>query len=142
MAYRMTKTERIARDRLTLHMWHWMKDDQDVEDELRKITPAAWATLELDVDCDEPKEKVTLYLDRTVARAFKSMGKGYQARINRLLATWLQMRAAGMLETDEELFKRAMDVADKGKEAKARGEERPIFGVRPTAWPRDEVPEW
>lgn len=142
MAYRMTKSERIARDRLALHMWHWMKDDQDVEDELRKITPRAWATLELDIDCDEPKEKVTLYLDRTVARSFKMMGKGYQARINRLLVTWLQMRAAGMLETDEELLKRAMDVAEKGREAKKRGEERPIFGIRPTAWPRDEVPEW
>jgi len=141
MAYRMTKTERIALDRLMLHTWHWMNDGDTVEEELRRITPRAWATLELDIDCDEPKEKVTLYLDRTVARAFKMMGKGYQARINRLLATWLQMRAAEMLETDEELRKRALDMFEKGRDAKALGEKTPVYGLRPTDWPRDEVPE-
>jgi uncharacterized protein (DUF4415 family) len=142
MAYRMTKTERIARDRLTFHMWHWMNDDDAVEEELRKITPRAWATLELDIDCDEPKEKVTLYLDRTVARSFKMMGKGYQARINRLLATWLQMRAAEMLETDTELLRRAAEVATMTKEALARGEKVPTFAAPPRDWPKDKVPDW
>ncbi|WP_348540471.1 BrnA antitoxin family protein [Shimia sp. R9_3] len=60
----------------------------------------------------ERKEKVTLYLDKSVARFYRAMGKGYQARINRLLATWAQMKIAEELHIDA-----AMD--DQGDSAEA-----------------------
>ena len=60
----------------------------------RKEVPDAWHTLEMDIEAEGPKEKVTLYLDRAVIRMFRQMGKGYQGRINRILETWMQMKMA------------------------------------------------
>lgn len=60
----------------------------------RKEVPEAWHTLEMDVETERPKEKVTLYLDRAVLAMFREMGKGYQGRINRILETWMQMKMA------------------------------------------------
>ena len=101
----MTKTQRIARERLTYHLW--MLDRHTLDPvTLRDDFPEEWHTIEADVDVEEPKEKVTLYLDRSVARLFKGMGKGYQNRINRILATWMHMRAMGLLETERYLGER------------------------------------
>ena len=106
MTHRVTKTERIAKERFTYHMWR-LAGEMDLTDyDSRAHVPDAWHCIEQDIDCEEPKVKVTLYLDRSVARCFKAMGKGYQARINRLLQTWLQLRASGMLETDRVLRER------------------------------------
>ncbi|MGJ5620401.1 BrnA antitoxin family protein [Sulfitobacter sp. MF3-043] len=112
---RISKSERIARERFTYHMWRLTGDLGLSDYEVRENVPDAWHSIEQDIDCEEPKEKVTLYLDRSVAPCFKAMGKGYQARINRLLQTWLQLRAAGMLETDRALRER-MTQMDKGRE--------------------------
>lgn len=65
--------------------------------------PEAWDTLEQDIDVDEPKEKVTLYLDASVAKFYKAMGRGYQPRINRVLATFAQMRIAQVKRLGEML---------------------------------------
>ncbi len=73
-------TEQISEDRLV--------------GELEQIVPDAWAMLEADVLCHERKEKVTLYLDASVARFFRAMGTGYQARINRLLTLYAQAKIA------------------------------------------------
>ncbi|MEM8801729.1 MAG: BrnA antitoxin family protein [Pseudomonadota bacterium] len=90
-----TKTQRLAGERLMNLMLRsdWDDDDKFI-DVVRRNIPDAWHTLEMDVDVAEPKEKVTLYLDRSVAKAFRAMGHGYQARINRLLQTYLQLQIA------------------------------------------------
>ena len=88
-----TKGERIAAEKLRVHMAALEIDRWDYH-ALEELVPDAWHTLAYDIDLAEPKEKVTLYLDRSVARAFKAMGHGYQARINRLLSTYLTMQAA------------------------------------------------
>ena len=46
---------------------------------------------------EEPKEKVTLYLDRSVARMYRGLGNGYQGVINRVLRVWMQCKAADWL---------------------------------------------
>lgn len=102
---RMTKTERIARDGLMKNLIQLHRDGwigRAIADEV----PEAWHTLEADLDVDEPKEKVTLYLDRSVARFYRAMGRGYQRRINRLLATWAQMKIAGEVKLEERLRER------------------------------------
>ena len=102
---RMTKTERIAREGLMKNLIHLHRDGwitSVIEDEV----PEAWHTLEADLDVEEAKQKVTLYLDRSVVRFYRAMGRGYQARINRLLATWAQMKIAGEVQLDEHLKKR------------------------------------
>ena len=52
---------------------------------------------------------MTLYLDRSVAKAFKAMGQGYQARINRILETWLQMRMAEKPALQKRLMERVKE---------------------------------
>ena len=101
---RPTKTQRIARERL-MQSLILSRYDNPVDDYLRNEVPDAWHTLELDLDVEEPKEKVTLYLDRSVARFYRGMGNGYQARINRLLVTWAQMKIGEFLRVEEMLEK-------------------------------------
>jgi hypothetical protein len=112
---RMSKTERLARDRLMRDLIHLNRDGW-ITSTLAEAVPDAWHTLEADTDVDEPREKVTLYLDRSVARFYRAMGRGYHARINRLLRTWAQMKIAGEVRLDAYLAKRVA-----GEEEEAEG---------------------
>lgn len=112
---RMSKTERLARDRLMRDLIHLSRDDW-IDATLAEAVPDAWHTLEADLEVEEPREKVTLYLDRSVARFYRAMGRGYHARINRLLRTWAQMKIAGEVRLDDYLARRVA-----GDEAAAPG---------------------
>ena len=70
----------------------------------------------MDYDIVEKKEKLTLYLDESVAKVFKAMGNGYQARINRILATWVQMKMAEMRELEID-YMDALDTTRSEREA-------------------------
>ena len=50
-----------------------------------------------------PKTKITLRLDESVAKFFRAMGPGYQARINRILGTWAQLKIGEALEWDRKI---------------------------------------
>ena len=63
--------------------------------------PEAWDTIELDIDVEEPKEKITLYVDKSVAKFFKAMGRGYHRRISRILGTYAQMRIMNIKRREE-----------------------------------------
>lgn len=92
-----SKTKRIAKERLYRLIYeHALDSDVTFLEEARRAVPDAWHMVEMDVEVFEPKEKLTLYLDRSVARVFKGMGTGYQGRINRVLATWVQMKMADL----------------------------------------------
>lgn len=106
MTTRITRTERIARDRVSYHIWRMDRDAEISDITLRENVPEAWHTIMEDYDCEEPKVKVTLYLDKSVAKVFRAMGRGYQARINRILQTWIQLRAANLLEVERNLMVR------------------------------------
>jgi hypothetical protein len=95
----MTKTERLARRRLVYHLWLASEDRLPMR-ELRDEVPDAWHLIEADLDCRAPKQKMTLYLDAPVAKMFKGMGRGYQARINRILATWVEMKIGHVMEAE------------------------------------------
>lgn len=99
---RLTKSQRLAQDRLFRYAWEQSRDYLDMG-MIRDMVPEAWHTLEQDIDVDEKKEKITLYLDHSVARFYRAMGLGYQARINRLLATWAQMKIADLLDAERPL---------------------------------------
>lgn len=89
----LTKTERLNRDRLIRNL-QALEDESRIDDLLRDLVPDAWRTLEDDVDVRERKVQITLRLDESVAKFFRAYGPGYQARINRVLATFAQMRIA------------------------------------------------
>ncbi len=58
------------------------------------IVPEAWATIEEDFEVHEPKMKITLRLDESIAKFFRAQGHGYQTRINHILGTYAQMKIA------------------------------------------------
>ncbi len=92
------KTRRLAEARLRQLMYqHALHDREDLIRLARDEVPEAWHTLEMDIETNEPKQKISLYLDRSVVKMFRAMGGGYQARINRILATWLQMKMADLI---------------------------------------------
>lgn len=103
-----TKAQRMAREALGRNLLV-LTSETWVTEALREAVPEAWHTLEQDLDVVEPKEKVTLYLDRSVAKFYRAMGQGYQARINRLLATWAQMKIAEEVQLDAHLAARLKD---------------------------------
>lgn len=110
MARAPTKTERIAREKLFRHLWEERQDT--LTSELRARIPEAWHTLEMDMDLDEEKVKITLYLDASVAKFYRAMGKGYQGRINRILSTWAQMKIGGFLEAETFFRKRLSEIVE------------------------------
>lgn len=95
---KQTKTQLLAEDRFHhLIAKYWLMDDTRFLERARYEIPEAWLVLEQDIEVEAPKEKVTLYLDKAVIAMFRKMGKGYQARINRILETWMQMRMSGKM---------------------------------------------
>ena len=85
--------------------------------------PDAWDTLERDVDVTEKRVKVTLLLDESVAKFFRAQGQGYQARINRVLGTFAQMKIAEVRLSEKRAAKILAEAkAQREAEAQARAE--------------------
>jgi len=99
----MTKLKRDARERLLRLMWELRTTDDEIGAELRHQVPEAWHLLDRDDTVSEPKEKVTLRLDRSVVKFFRAMGTGYGARVNRVLATYAAMHLAGAIQAEQAL---------------------------------------
>ena len=110
------KTRRLAEERLHhLMFMQAMNNDMAFLETARKEIPDAWHTLEMDVETEAPKVKMTLYLDKAVAAMFRKMGQGYQARINRILETWMQMKMAEKAVFQREIIDH-MEAAREDKE--------------------------
>jgi uncharacterized protein (DUF4415 family) len=95
----MSKTRRMYFERSLLNLAALRQEDS-WDYAVRENIPEAWDTLEQDVDVVEKKMKITLRLDESVAKFYRAMGFGYQTRINRILATFAQMRIAEVRETE------------------------------------------
>ena len=96
----LTKTRRLYFERLQLN-YHGLKREEPFDYHVQSEVPEAWDTLERDVDVEEKKVQMTIRLDASVAKFYRAMGKGYQARINRVLATFAQMRIAEIKRLEE-----------------------------------------
>lgn len=94
---RRTKTEQFAVDRF-YNRASELRDDLYSFQDIKEIVPKAWFTLDQDMPATENKMKVTLRLDESVVDFYRATGPGYQARINRVLATYAQLRI-GQIET-------------------------------------------
>lgn len=139
MPTKMTKQDRIAMERLKYHTWLMDRDDWNATMALYEIAPSAWHTITADLDCHEPKEKLTLYLDKSVARTFKAMGKGYQGRINRILQTWLAMKMANQFETYAKIHDHQGDMLERRKTMSQEGQS-PKWITEPGEVPPTEEP--
>ncbi|MCP3971032.1 MAG: BrnA antitoxin family protein [Rhodobacteraceae bacterium] len=96
----LTRTQRLYFERLRLY-GHQVKQEEPFDYHVQSLVPEAWDTLEKDIDVDEAKVKVTLLLDTSVAKFYRAMGRGYQSRINRILATFAQMRIGQIRRLEE-----------------------------------------
>lgn len=85
---------------------------------LRERIPFEWHEI-AKARAPSPKTKVTLPLERDVVKFFKSMGRGYQARINEVLRMYMHGRLAGLVDGPE--------TPDRVREFLAKGE-RPELG--------------
>lgn len=117
---RPSQTQRTARERL-MHDLIYLMQDTWIPSVVAEEVPDAWHTLEHDVPVTEKKVKVTLYLDASVAKFYRAMGQGYQARINRLLGTYAHMKVSKDLQLEEMLRKRVAE-----ENAEAEGEEEGV----------------
>jgi hypothetical protein len=124
----MSRTQALARDALTGDLTHPGRGDWTCAT-LADVVPAAWHMPEADLDAEEPREKVTLYLDRSVARFYRGMGRGCHARINRLLPTWAQMKIAGEVQLVAYLAKRVAGKREEGGATPAPGRLPVILGL-------------
>lgn len=70
---------------------------------MREEVPEAWHTIEHDLDVVEKKVKVTLWLDESTAKFFRAMGKGYHARINRILGLWAHLKIAQFIAWEKKV---------------------------------------
>ena len=84
---------RLSRDKMIARM-------------LSEEIPEEWHMIMHDIPAYEKKEKLTLYLDKSVAKFFKAMVNEYQARINRILATWARMVILEDMELENALRRR------------------------------------
>ena len=111
------KSRRLAEERFyALLSQSAMENEKAFLEAMRHEVPEAWHTLEMDLEVEAPKEKVTLYLDRAVVTMFRKMGKGYHARINRILETWLQMKISEVEAFRAEMIARVKAAReDKGR---------------------------
>lgn len=122
------KTRRLAEARMhQLLFLEAMARDELFLETARKEIPEAWHTLEMDVETEGPKEKVTLYLDRAVIAMFRKMGKGYQARINRVLETWLQMRIAEKAVLRKEMMEAVGEARDDAERPEVGDEMQKLY---------------
>jgi len=95
---KMTKTQRIN--------WQYAIDaHRQIEHDLHatvaeaRMLPPAWDDIWKSDDRRDPKrQRVTMRMDADVVKFFKTMGDGYQARMNRVLRMYMHYRLAGMVE--------------------------------------------
>jgi len=97
----MTKKERIE----------WMRStdalravEYDLHDTMNRaeMIPNEWHQIWEDLDHrDVKRTRVTVSLDADVVRFFKSMGPGYQPRMNRVLRAFMHSRLARIVDGPE-----------------------------------------
>jgi len=101
--FRDTQTARHARERLR-GLLYGVNTEMEMWQAVQYHVPEAWTTLAEDLPFAEKKVKVTLLLDESVIKMFRATGPGYQARVNRVLATWVQMQI-GHVEKERQSMK-------------------------------------
>ncbi len=56
---------------------------------MHRLMPRGWSGLERGTPCGPPKKKMTIRLDAEVLDWYRSLGCGYQRRINQVLRTYM-----------------------------------------------------
>ena len=70
-----------------------MRDSEIDFSDIPKLGKSFWATAKLILP--EPKDRLTIRVDRDVVRWLKKDGKGYQTRINAILRSYMELASLG-----------------------------------------------
>lgn len=100
MDRKLTKTERAHHYYLTdaLRRFEW---DMHHAIEIEQRIPTAWH--DISTRRESAKTKICFSVDQDVVKWFKSMGPGYQPRMNDVLRGFMHAKLAGLLRGDETL---------------------------------------
>ncbi|MEL6678293.1 MAG: BrnA antitoxin family protein [Pseudomonadota bacterium] len=85
---RKTLTELKAETELAMQVAE-LEADVAFNTAVAKFVPSTWEDLPERYPCKPPKTRVTLLVDRDVAKFFRAMGRGHQARMNAVLRTFM-----------------------------------------------------
>jgi len=104
--YEPPKPHRKPRSKQSLYAGYMMDTMLRLEwamhDEIARhqVVPSEWARIFYERP-ERKKKRITIGIDEDVLRFFKSMGTGYQGRINDTLRAFMFARLAGYLEAFE-----------------------------------------
>ena len=63
-----------------------------------EMIPTDWRRMEKIAPCTTPKKKLTVTLDQDVVKFYRSLGRGYQGRMNAILRTFMLARISKLIE--------------------------------------------
>jgi uncharacterized protein (DUF4415 family) len=88
----MTRKRSTAEERSLARMIDGLEDmetDLELMKRTRGIVPAGWSRAHKAAPCHPPKVKTTLRIDREVFDWYRSLGVGYQRRMNEVLRCYM-----------------------------------------------------
>ncbi|MEW9919603.1 BrnA antitoxin family protein [Marimonas sp. MJW-29] len=95
----MTKRGKVQREHFN-YFYDLMKQiEWDLHQEVldAKRIPAAWHEI-ANAKGQAKKVRLTIRIDADVVRFFRRFGRGYQSRMNDVLAAWMHGRLAGLID--------------------------------------------
>jgi len=118
---KLTKKERVD---ITMLMDAVAQSEFDLLHPVARLGhyPMEWQSIALD-GVTPTRTRITARFDSDVVKFFRSLGPGYQEKMNRVLKSWMLMRLTGFLEGRE-----SRDVVDRINAFRDRNDERPRFG--------------
>ncbi|MEM1275214.1 MAG: BrnA antitoxin family protein [Pseudomonadota bacterium] len=66
----------------------------------QEFIPNAWYRMDKIAPCTEPKQQITLRLDRDMVKFYRTLGRGYQGRMNAILRTYMLARISRIITVD------------------------------------------
>ncbi|HEX3819179.1 MAG TPA: BrnA antitoxin family protein [Candidatus Sulfotelmatobacter sp.] len=95
MKGKITRTTSRARTKRAtdLKRLRAMRDAEIDFSDIPKLGKSFWKSARLTMP--EPKDRLTIRVDRDVVRWLKKNGRGYQTRINAILRSYMEARSAG-----------------------------------------------
>ncbi|MDA0222282.1 MAG: BrnA antitoxin family protein [Rhodobacterales bacterium] len=118
---KLTKKERVD---LTMLMDAMAQTEFDLLHPIARHAnfPATWREIALE-GANPTRTRITARFDADVVKFFRSLGPGYQDKMNRVLKSWMLMRLTGLLEGPE-----GREVVERVKAFRERDGARPKFG--------------
>ena len=102
MERKRTKAQQRAYSELTNDLY-WQERDLEVWKRQTRMIPYQWYGLHIQAPCVPRKKQLTLRLDEDMVKWYRGLGRGYQARMNQVLRTYMLARLSMVIEETTDL---------------------------------------